>query len=100
MTHEERLALAIELNKQLAANKVAGRIATRTLITSDQLDQAVSIHAPARGATMQSSASMPTPTTFQSTHPRGVRPGQAAREADNYQFQSTHPRGVRPIPRF
>lgn len=39
MTHEERLALAIELNKQLAANKVAGRIATRTLITSDQLDQ-------------------------------------------------------------
>jgi hypothetical protein len=37
MTHEERLALAIELNKQLAANKVAGRIATRTLIREDNL---------------------------------------------------------------
>ena len=37
MTHEERLALAIELNNQLAANKVAGRIATRDLIREDSL---------------------------------------------------------------
>jgi hypothetical protein len=37
MTHEERLALAIELNKQLAANKVAGRIATRDLIRADSI---------------------------------------------------------------
>ncbi len=37
MTHEERLALAIELNKQIAASKSAGQITTRDLIREDSL---------------------------------------------------------------
>lgn len=37
MTHDERMALAIELNKQIAASKSAGQITTRGLITSDTI---------------------------------------------------------------
>ena len=33
--------------------------------------------------------------TFQSTHPQGVRPGNAAMIANAQKFQSTHPQGVR-----
>ena len=33
---------------------------------------------------------------FQSTHPRGVRPGNAPSSFGPRRFQSTHPRGVRP----
>ena len=56
----------------------------------------VSIHAPAWGATPSVTAPTWRRTRFQSTHPRGVRPG--IREIINNQnkFQSTHPRGVRP----
>ena len=37
----------------------------------------------------------PTSFTFQSTHPRGVRPKTNHRPGRGVQFQSTHPRGVR-----
>ncbi|TAH58217.1 MAG: hypothetical protein EWM48_02110 [Sphaerochaeta sp.] len=37
MTHEERLALAQEMNRKLAAIKQAGQIATRDLIREDSL---------------------------------------------------------------
>lgn len=37
MTHEERLALAIEFNKIMAATKKAGQIATRDMILEDSL---------------------------------------------------------------
>ena len=37
MTHEERLALAIEMNARLAAIRQAGQIATRDLIKTDSL---------------------------------------------------------------
>ena len=54
----------------------------------------VSIHAPARGATnivlMGGSSS-----SFQSTHPRGVRPLSPPNNRGLMLFQSTHPRGVR-----
>ncbi len=58
----------------------------------------VSIHAPARGATL------PTTTkgyrrSFQSTHPRGVRLINLVEVLTNVVFQSTHPRGVRPSQR-
>ena len=77
----------------------------------------VSIHAPAWGATITAStggamgscfnprtrvgcdtrpcwvAAMP--CTFQSTHPRGVRPAASQQARSTIQFQSTHPRGVR-----
>lgn len=45
MTHEERLALAIELNACLAAVRQAGQIATRDLIKTDSLstDELVSL---------------------------------------------------------
>ena len=81
-------------------------------------DTRISIHAPARGATSVRQA-FSTSRTFQSTHPRGVRPRFAtlqsrassisihapARGATSRVhhasrqsiFQSTHPRGVRPI---
>ncbi len=77
----------------------------------------VSIHAPARGATYCKDWQIAKELGFQSTHPRGVRPGQfirmlseysvsihapargATRRIGNYffehMFQSTHPRGVR-----
>ena len=55
----------------------------------------ISIHAPARGATTYELDSRPYQSVFQSTHPRGVRPGYYIYQLKNYQFQSTHPRGVR-----
>ena len=39
ITYEERLALAIELNKKIAAGNYAGQIATRDLIRTDALAQ-------------------------------------------------------------
>jgi len=57
--------------------------------------QCVSIHAPARGATITPSTAQPTPVLFQSTHPRGVRPAGRIRGHHGERFQSTHPRGVR-----
>ena len=38
----------------------------------------------------------PTPPSFQSTHPRGVRHKDVTRIRVGDRFQSTHPRGVRP----
>ena len=54
----------------------------------------VSIHAPARGATPLTFCSSST-EKFQSTHPRGVRPTAGGGSLDALKFQSTHPRGVR-----
>ena len=39
MTHEERLAKAIEFNKQFMASKKAAQIATRDLIKADLLNE-------------------------------------------------------------
>ena len=58
-------------------------------------DLPVSIHAPAWGATGQPRVKMSI-TSFQSTHPRGVRLSACRANLDiEPRFQSTHPRGVR-----
>ena len=56
----------------------------------------VSIHAPARGATPFASTRMSSVNLFQSTHPHGVRLGDAFDRQQWLPFQSTHPHGVRP----
>ena len=55
----------------------------------------ISIHAPAWGATTAKSISNHLLTTFQSTHPRGVRLEAVRPILASVLFQSTHPRGVR-----
>ena len=55
----------------------------------------VSIHAPARGATVEERKE-PKGGEFQSTHPHGVRLRKAADSRTDAEFQSTHPHGVRP----
>ena len=57
----------------------------------------LSIHAPARGATLISARmSLDSVFAFQSTHPRGVRrSSRSCSRAQRRYFQSTHPRGVR-----
>ena len=55
----------------------------------------VSIHAPTRGATCKTCLNMYI-TTFQSTHPHGVRPCAGGAIPVGMVFQSTHPHGVRP----
>ena len=78
----------------------------------------ISIHAPARGATAAAgngkaiyrhfnprtregcdadvNVMCDWVITFQSTHPRGVRPPEDVSHETEGEFQSTHPRGVRP----
>ena len=56
----------------------------------------VSIHAPTRGATTPFRVWFIS-CTFQSTHPRGVRPILWMNSGASEKFQSTHPRGVRPL---
>ena len=56
----------------------------------------VSIHAPAWGATRALSASARTNKKFQSTRPRGARPGSWYWHTRQVPFQSTRPRGARP----
>ena len=55
----------------------------------------ISIHAPTWGAT-RVPPRRDERHTFQSTHPRGVRPSNLVRITLTPIFQSTHPRGVRP----
>ena len=55
----------------------------------------VSIHAPARGATL-CAIELSLLGAFQSTHPQGVRLHSSVPETNPYKFQSTHPQGVRP----
>ncbi len=57
---------------------------------------AVSIHAPAWGATSLTWSQLLQTCVFQFTHPRGVRPTQSWVTDYVAQFQFTHPRGVRP----
>ena len=65
------------------------------IISSGYMEELVSIHAPAWGATL-GPAGKKQLGRFQSTHPRGVRPSvDRARRLDMHWFQSTHPRGVR-----
>ena len=64
---------------------------------SDKLQDMVSIHAPARGAT-EALQQRCVHYQFQSTHPRGVRLCNAKLLSFHQQFQSTHPRGVRRFP--
>ena len=56
----------------------------------------VSIHAPAWGATPGLCSVRSLRTSFQSTHPRGVRHFPDTVMVSTVLFQSTHPRGVRP----
>ncbi len=57
-------------------------------------------HAPQWGATWRPKALSKSVSTFQSTHPSGVRPAiQAQSQTITHTFQSTHPSGVRPTPR-
>ena len=60
----------------------------------------ISIHAPAWGATTPASSILAMYSSFQSTHPHGVRPflGRHTQRPDR--FQSTHPHGVRPLIRW
>ena len=55
----------------------------------------VSIHAPARGATRSGSWHI-FPSWFQSTRPRGARPSHWSQSFSSLPFQSTRPRGARP----
>ena len=57
----------------------------------------ISIHAPARGATLQCSALFHRSVKFQSTLPRGERQSAASGSGVSLLFQSTLPRGERPI---
>ena len=69
--------------------------------TSGDMTFGLSIHAPARGATLRKLANKWCFGFFQSTHPRGVRltvEEYRAMMAGN--FQSTHPRGVRQATAF
>ncbi len=61
---------------------------------SDKLQDMVSIHAPARGAT-EALQQRCVHYQFQSTHPRGVRRSIDQAKQLIEKFQSTHPRGVR-----
>jgi len=54
----------------------------------------VSTHAPARGATRQQGCGSCV-TTFQPTHPHGVRQAFAGISGKQFKFQPTHPHGVR-----
>ena len=56
---------------------------------------AVSIHAPAWGATSDNSERVKRVSLFQSTHPHGVRPLRPFLILFSVLFQSTHPHGVR-----
>ena len=58
----------------------------------------VSIHAPARGATVYQESTMPVIFVFQSTRPRGARQDQAYAWMQIHMFQSTRPRGARRRP--
>ena len=60
----------------------------------------ISIHAPARGATISRQTPGSLRPLFQSTHPHGVRREPRTRgEGSGPKFQSTHPHGVRREPR-
>ncbi len=61
----------------------------------DVAHQRISIHAPTWGATSRTTR-VESPSGFQSTHPRGVRPPWVVVWVISGAFQSTHPRGVRP----
>ena len=61
---------------------------------SHATDKEVSIHAPAGGATTGDRILEPL-SKFQSTHPRGVRQRRISGGGRLMKFQSTHPRGVR-----
>ena len=55
----------------------------------------VSIHAPGRGATTDFSCSVVASTWFQFTHPGGVRLQDSRKSSVLVKFQFTHPGGVR-----
>ena len=56
----------------------------------------VSIHAPAWGATLMRLRRLSMHCSFQSTRPRGARPGSTVHTRTPSEFQSTRPRGARP----
>ena len=86
---------AIEvIDSQLVSTHAPARGATRaTGFTLTRRD--VSTHAPARGATCRPKARIIWDTTFQPTHPHGVRPASASAASHALAFQPTHPHGVR-----
>ena len=62
----------------------------------DQKNRAISIHAPARGATMSAKSTSLCHVEFQSTLPRGERLEASNMQGHTKAFQSTLPRGERP----
>ncbi len=69
----------------------ARRVARRP----DRVRQGVSIHAPARGATLPVS-SLSAHAGFQFTRPQGARPADAPAPIVEREFQFTRPQGARP----
>ena len=72
---------------------VLGKAACAGRVT-EGVGTCISIHAPTWGATVTGISERDI-MSFQSTHPRGVRPAGMAQVPDDLIFQSTHPRGVR-----
>jgi len=66
------------------------------LAAQSLLPRSVSIHAPARGATMFTPATR-SPELFQSTRPHGARPNICTATLLAHMFQSTRPHGARPL---
>ena len=66
-------------------------------ITGDYRGWSISIHAPARGATVERLQEITEDGAFQSTLPQGERHAVSARQALNKEFQSTLPQGERPL---
>ncbi len=71
----------------------------RCVVGFGELASGVSIHAPARGATVDAKPAHTNDFVFQSTRPRGARRGDGGAPASDDWFQSTRPRGARPHPR-
>ena len=72
---------------------VLGKAACAGRVT-EGVGTCISIHAPTWGATVTGISERDI-MSFQSTHPRGVRPAGMEQVPDDLIFQSTHPRGVR-----
>ena len=71
--------------------------ATVSYVQRDQRLSDISIHAPAWGATSSYLEGSFGGDGFQSTHPHGVRPAGRPPICSLLSFQSTHPHGVRPM---
>ena len=97
-THPRRVRLELDIAAFHAAvfqSTHPRRVRPRCPVMPPQREN-ISIHAPAKGATIRHAAGLLLRTGFQSTHPRRVRlfPSGSMRFRRS-EFQSTHPRRVR-----